>query len=103
MYHKKEEEEALGVDKFLNGRISYLANRLHGSAQILFQIAVLFSRVHTNICIVSSLEWLKLARFRGSRVNERRIRASFCPFKNLCGPVLYGVLVCFTFNVDGSD
>ena len=24
MYHKKEEEEALGLDKFLNGRISYL-------------------------------------------------------------------------------
>ena len=42
-------------------------------------------------------------RFRGYRVNERRIRASFCPFKNLCGPVLYGVLFCFTFDVDGSD
>ena len=28
MYHKKEEEEALALDKFLNGRISYLCKPL---------------------------------------------------------------------------
>ena len=46
------------------------ANRLHRTVQILWQIAVLFSLQ-------------KLARFRGSRVNEMQIHASFCPFKNL--------------------
>ena len=33
--------------------------RLHGTVQILFQVAVLFSRVHTNVCIVLFLELLK--------------------------------------------
>ena len=38
--------------------------------QILLQVAVLFAVK-------------KLALFRGFLVNERRIRVSFCPFKNL--------------------
>ena len=50
---------------------------LHGTEQILLQLAVLFAVQ-------------KLARFLGSRVNERWIRASFCPFKNLSRPVKTG-------------
>ena len=42
--------------------------------QILLQLAVLFAVQ-------------KLARFLGSRVNERWIPASFCPFKNVSRPV----------------
>ena len=45
--------------------------------QILLQLAVLFAVQ-------------KLARFLGSRVNERWIRARFCPFKNLSRPVKTG-------------
>ena len=45
--------------------------------QILLQIAVLFAVK-------------KLARFLGSRVNERWIRARFCPFKNLSRSVKTG-------------
>ena len=65
----------MGLDKLLNGRVFFTcATRLHGAVQILLQIAVLF--VHQ-----------RLARFRGSSVNKRRICASFCPFKNFFGPV----------------
>ena len=42
--------------------------------QIPLQLAVLFAVQ-------------KLARFLGSRVNERWTRASFCPFKNVSRPV----------------
>ena len=45
--------------------------------QILLQLAVLFAVQ-------------KLARFLGSCVNERWIRASFCQFKNLSRPVKTG-------------
>ena len=45
--------------------------------QILLQIAVLFAVQ-------------KLARFLGSRVNEKWIRVRFCPFKNLSRPVKTG-------------
>ena len=50
---------------------------LHGTLQILLQLAVLFAVQ-------------KLARFLGSRVNERWIRARFCPFKNLSRPLKTG-------------
>ena len=59
VYRKKEEEEALGRTNFWTGEFLTCANRLHGTVQILFQIAVLFSRVHTNVCIVLLLELLK--------------------------------------------
>ena len=48
------------------------AARLHETVQILLQITVLFA-------------FQKLARFRGFHVNERQVRASFCPFKNFKG------------------
>ena len=49
--------------------------RLHGTRmQILLQIVVMFAAKN-------------LARFCRYRVNERRTRASFHPFKNLSGPV----------------
>ena len=35
----------------------------------------------------------KLARFRGSRVNERWVGASFSPFRNLSGPMKTGFLL----------
>ena len=44
------------------------ATRLHGTMQILLQIAIL-STVQKHV------------QFYGYRVNERRIRASFCQFK----------------------
>ena len=44
------------------------AIRLRGTVQVLLQIAVLFA-------------FQKLTRFCGSRVNERRIRASCCPLR----------------------
>ena len=49
-----------------------VAALLHETVQILLQITVLFA-------------FQKLARFRGFHVNERQVRASFCPFKNLKG------------------
>ena len=66
------------------------ATRLHRTVQFLLQIAVLFAVQ-------------KLARFRGSLVNERRIRASFCPFRKfvrircslhctICTPVWHSTL-----------
>ena len=67
-------------DKFLNGRTFYLCNS--------------FTRNRTNsvrdcstvqYCLQESIR--KLARFSGSLENEkRRMRASFCPFKNLSIP-----------------
>ena len=36
-----------------------------------------------QIAVMFAVE--NLAQFRGFRVNKRRIRASFCPFKNLSG------------------
>ena len=61
----------------MNGRIFYLFNPFTRNREILLQLAVLFAVQ-------------KLARFLGSRVNERWIRASFCPFKNLSRPVKTG-------------
>ena len=55
------------------------STRLHGTVQILLQLAVLFA-VH------------ELSRFHGSRVNNRRNLTSFCPFKNCPGRV-HGVLI----------
>ena len=48
------------------------AARLHETVQILLQITVRFA-------------FQKLARFSGFHVNERQVRASFCPFTNLKG------------------
>ena len=53
--------------------IFVLHTRLQGTLQIMLQIEVLFTVQ-------------KLARFRKTRVNERRNRASFSPFKNWSGP-----------------
>ena len=55
------------------------STRLHGTVQILLQLAVLFA-VH------------ELSRFHGSRVNNRRNLTSFCPLKNCPGRV-HGVLI----------
>ena len=44
---------------FWTGEFLTCANRLYETVQILFQIAVLFSRVYTNVCIVLLLELLK--------------------------------------------
>ena len=67
-----------------NGCIFYLFNPLHGTVQILLQLAVLFAVY-------------KLSRFHGSRVNKRRNPTSFCPFKNCPGRV-NGVLI---YNLRG--
>ena len=61
--------------KCFSGQFFSHANRLRRTVQILLQIAVLFA--------VQKLT----ARSRRSRVNERQISASFCPFKNLSRPV----------------
>ena len=44
-----------------------------------------FTRNRANSVTNCSTVWCSETWFRGSRVNERRIRASFCPFKNLSG------------------
>ena len=64
------------ADKLLRGRVFYLRNLFNtdGTVQIMLQIAVLFA--------VQKLAW-----YRGSHVNERRISACFCLLKSLFGPV----------------
>ena len=54
-----------GPDKCLNGQVFTYATGFNRTVQILLEDSVLFA---------------------GSRVNERRFRESFFPFKNLSGP-----------------
>ena len=66
-----------GPVKFLNGRIFYLCNQ--------------FTRNPANsVTDYSTVCRSILARFRVSRVKERRVRASFFPFKNLSEPMWTG-------------
>ena len=62
------------------GQIFTCAMSLHGTVQILLQIAVLVYESIQHFTVQT------FTRFRGCRVNERRIRASFCPFKICPGP-----------------
>ena len=103
VYNKKEEEEALGPDKFLNERISYLCkpftrNRPNSVPDCSTLFTSSYKYLHSFIT--------RMAETCAVPLVPCKRKADPCKFLSvqiLCGPVLYGVLVCFTFNVDGSD
>ena len=83
--------------KFLTDEFFTCVTRLHGTVQMLLQIAVLFTWVHIYF-------WFgqKRTRFRGFRVNERRNRASFCSFQNLFKICKRDLVVQNTCNTNHS-
>ena len=66
----------MDAGEFLDARIFYLCISLTRNR----------ANSYTDFC-AALFAVQKLARFCGSRVDEKRICARFRPFKSLCGPV----------------